>query len=398
MGKSATILLLSTFFWAIGWGIYETFLYAHLYDLGATYFHIVLLGSFGSLAMITSRFWGAISDYFRRRKPFFIIGSLFPSIIILLCVFFSNSGSMLILLYALNMFSWSIGSSPFLTALISENKKYLASYYAVWELGWAIGSTCMGFIYDVYRFYLFLISSFFIAIATLLLVFHPERKEKKKKENFWNYIKVAFTPRFRAFRGFGYLIISIALINCSIGFGWRLLLMRMYDVVGRSKILFGIIWAISVISSICFSLLIGKIIEKKKNINILSTSILLYILMFILGLLTRDPLLFTVILITPASAFFWIGSIYVATQMSYKESTAESIGATQFAESIGGILAFVGGILADIIGREMGIVISVTLLIISLISIEKGYRSWKYFRKTYISNNVSSKNYCRFKH
>jgi len=129
-------------------GVFWTFIYAYLYDIGASFFQLSLLDSLASLAYVASRIWGAISDYYGVRKPFIVLGEALASAPIFMCLLWPKEVDFLIGLYTASCVFWSISHTAYLTALTSVERAgfMLGLGFMVGELGWSLGCPLMGFI------------------------------------------------------------------------------------------------------------------------------------------------------------------------------------------------------------------------------------------------------------
>ena len=81
MKRETRLLIAANFVANVGWGLCWPYLNFRLYDIGAAYLHLALMDSLASITFTLSRFWGALSDYYGRRKPFMLMGftaSAFP--------------------------------------------------------------------------------------------------------------------------------------------------------------------------------------------------------------------------------------------------------------------------------------------------------------------------------
>jgi len=361
MKRGTWVLLMSSLVANIGGGIFWPFLGLHLYDLGASYLQIALLDSLSAIMFILSRVWGVTSDYYGLRKPFIIFGSVLSAVPIFFCGLVSSPIQIIALFMTSSFFS-SLSFSPFLAALTSvERKGKVVGWYSMLSaIGWAMGTFSMGFIHEIYgAFGVYAIATVLITISGLVIMSHPKESRLTQSASLRNYVKTAFTFKFKAPREFVWLLLAAFL--CWFGFQWSgpLLRMRFYDLLERSIIWLGIVWGVAAsISGAIISPLAGRLADKIGGGRLMQASILMYALYVPLFAYVNSPLLYSILWIVPIWTFNWVGALSTPAQMTTESVRGEAMGAFNVALNLGVVVGVVGGVFADNFGRELGIIVA----------------------------------------
>jgi MFS family permease len=380
MKRRTRVLLISSFASNMAGGVFWTFIGLQLYDLQASYFQIALLDSLAAIMFILSRVWGAASDYYGLRKPFIIFGNLVSAIPIFFCGFVSSTVQ-LILLFMISSFFSSISFSPFLAALTAVEKKgRMVGWYSMLStIGWAIGTFLMGFIDQLYRaFGVYLISAMLLVISALVMVLYPGELQLTRTESLRNYLKTAFSFKFKAPKEFSWLLLATFL--SWLGFQWAgpLIRMRFYDVLQHSKVTLGMVWGLSAfISGAIVSPLAGKITDKIGGGKLLLTTAVMYAFYIPLFAVVNDPFLFSVLWIVPLWTFNWVALLATPAQMTKETVRGEAMGAINTALNFGVFVGVTGGLFADQFSRELGIIISPIFFAASVIALLPVIRYFK---------------------
>ncbi len=386
MKRRTWILLISSFASNMAGGIYWPFIGLQLYDLQASYFQIALLDSLAAIMFILSRIWGATSDYYGLRRPFIIFGSIVSAIPIFFCGFVSST-IQLILLFMVSSFFSSISFSPFLAALTAVEKKgMMVGWYSMLStIGWAVGTFLMGFIDQSYKaFGVYTIAAVLIVISALVMVLYPKESQLTRTESLRNYLKTAFSFKFKAPKEFSWLLLATFL--SWFGFQWTgpLIRMRFYDVLERSKVILGIVWGISAfISGVIVSPLAGKIADKVGGGKLLLTTTAIYVLYNPFFAFVSDPILYSILWIVPIWTFNWVAVLTTPAQMTKESVRGEAMGAINTALYFGVFVGLTGGLFADRFTRELGIVGSPVFFAASVVAL---LQVVKFFKKDFISS------------
>lgn len=384
MKQETKILLMFFLVRTIGFGSFRVFLTLYLYDLGATYFQIAILESLSGAMYLASRIFGAISDYYGVRKTFIIIGHILSVLPVFLC-YFTQVLNLIIVLYMLSSFFWSIGLPSFLAALtcVEEKGKVLGWYGLISYIGWATGSFLMGYLYEFQKASnVFIFSSGIMALSTLFIAFYPKEPRLSQRENLWSYVRPALTLRFRAPTQFKWFLLTVFLSWIGLQWAWPLLELRMYDLFERSKAFYGVVWGLSsgIISGIA-SISAGRVSDKIGGARVVQIIIVIYIFLIPTFAFLTDPIIYAILWSIPIWSFFEIGSLAVPAQTVNKGSQAEAMGALDSSAKLGVFISFIGGIFADKFGREAAIIITSVFLVVSLPSLQPIIKFYKKKKK-----------------
>ena len=286
----------------------------HLYDLGASF---ILLGSFRAIpsmiSLISSRFWGALSDITRRRKPFILLSYLLSIPFFLAYAFLADSPEDYLLIRILSsFFSLEVGIVPATIASASTKLgRAFGDYSFATTLAWTSGGMFSGWFVEhsgISR--AFLLSTFgtVLASATFLLTY----KEKNEGGGHVSPQKivsktVSFDLNPRA-RNLTLIALFTALRSAFFGLP---AMMKMYILLGRSKTSYTIILSLAGLTGIVTSPLYGRAVDRfgSKNSAIASLSAYAVYLPF---MAITTPLLYAILWAIP------IGNLEYAVLMSIK--------------------------------------------------------------------------------
>jgi MFS family permease len=372
MKRGMLVLLLSSFASNMAGGLFWTFIGLQLYDLEASYFQIALLDSLAAVMFILSRIWGAASDYYGLRKPFIVFGNLVSAVPIFFCGFVQSTVH-LILLYMISSFFASISFSPFLAALtaVEEKGKAVGWYSMIGTIGWAAGTFFMGLIDWFYEALgVYSISAMLIVVSALVMIFYPKEPRLTRPESLREYLKTAFSFKFKAPKEFSWLLVATFL--SWFGFQWigPLLRMRFYDVLKHSKIVLGIVWGISAsISGAIVSPLAGKIADRVGGGKLLITTATIYAFYIPVFAFVDDPVLYSILWIIPVWTFNWVALLATPAQMTKETVRGEAMGAINTALNFGVFAGVTGGLFADRFSRELGITVSPVFFAASVLAL-----------------------------
>jgi len=380
MKTGTRTLLLASFVNNVGGGIYWPFLSLHLYDLGASYLQVALLDSLAAIMYVTSRAWGAASDYYGTRKPFIVVGTLLSAVPIFLCGL-ANSPSPIIALFMISSFFGSISFPSLLAALtaVEEKGRVIGWYSMLTALGWALGTFSMGFIYESLSVMgIYAVAATLIVLSALVVALYPRESRVSRGKSLRDYVRGAFSFRFKAPKAFVWLL--IAMFVCWFGFQWSgpLLRLRFYDLLQRSKVMLGIVWGVSAsVSGAFVSPLAGRLADRVGGGRMLQATVLIYAFYTPLFAFVDNALLFSILWIVPIWTFNWVAAFSTPAQMTSESVRGEAMGALNTAIYLGVMLGVMGGVFADAFNRELGILITPLFFVVSWIALLPLVRFYK---------------------
>ena len=361
MRRGTKLLVAANSVSCLSWGLCWTYLNFRLYDIGASYAQLCLLDSLGAVAALTSRIWGALSDYYGRRKPFALLGLTASAFPMALMAAFNNNVWALLFSYLVAYLLWSVGYPAFIAALTSdpEREKASAAFFFVGSVGWALGASLMGPAERALG-----PAGVFLACLAIslpfpaIMAFYEEAPLPRKEGPVGAYVRGALSLRFRAGRGFGLLLGSVFLAWLGLQWASPLARMRLYDALGRSKELTGLIWAISSIISSLAVLAGARVVKRIGAVRVLAVSVLSYAVLMPCFAFLQDPGALIAAWLIPIWPFFNLGYTLSPAEFSREEHRGEAMGAEEVAKNAGIILGIAGGLVADRIGRESSLILS----------------------------------------
>jgi len=346
------------FFESLTFGIYYSIIRPYMEFLGAAYTLIFLIDLTYALVGLTSIVWGYLSDVYGRDKPIYagILG------FIPLLLLSSITDPIEIIIVSTIFFTFYIMAQPAILALTSQCTSIgrgFAYYTIASSLGWGVGGVVMGLIHDTLGFgvrgvfivsavsWIISFSLFTISIRGLKV---PSGNAKLKLTIPKN-IRLLFIVQLLAFAGINWFFPLAAL--------------KVHEMLGGDKLLYGIIWGfLPTITSLIVSPFVGKLADLHGGVKMYFIALASYT--FLLPLLAyTQGLLFIILWLVPLWPFYHIGVNSAASQLSNIHERGEALGAITTATNVSIILAFLGGIFADILGRETSMVLSAIPLMIS---------------------------------
>jgi len=378
MRRGTKLLVASGFVVNVGWGLCWPYLNFRLYDIGAVYFQLSLMDSLAAITYLASRLWGALSDYYGRRKPFMLVGFAGSVVPVAFMALYNRSVWALLALYLVASFSWGIAFPSLVAALTSDPERERATtiFALVGSLGWALGASLMGPAEGALGPPgLFALCSLMLAFFPLMLAFYKEEGLPKKEEPLRSYIRGSLSFRFRAKKGFGFLLAGVFLSWFGLQWSGPPMRMKIYDVLGRSKTQVGVLMGVSSVMSAVALALGRKAIEKLGGLRTLLASVASYAVIIPVFGLVWSPLVLVVLWLTPIWPFFNLGYMLSPAELSSEETRAEAVGCCEVVKNVGVLLGLFGGLVADAIGREEALLLSALPLGLALLPIAASYSS-----------------------
>ncbi len=193
MDRQIRTILVSVVLFQAGMAAYYNFFSIYVYQIsGGSSTTIALFAalSFAAYAL-TSRFWGALSDFYAARKPFIVYGLLAMGLLALLFIPALKSAAAIIAVSVAVSAANAVFMPAMLAAVTHRGEKSgaaLGMFDGAASLGWGAGSLAMGFIaYFAEKSAgnfsaLFVFASLSIVLAGAVVWKFFESQEKGRKE------------------------------------------------------------------------------------------------------------------------------------------------------------------------------------------------------------------------
>ncbi|RLI38440.1 hypothetical protein DRO60_03260 [Candidatus Bathyarchaeota archaeon] len=380
MRRRTKVLIASNAVASMGWGLCWSYLNFRLYDIGASYQQICLMDSLAAITYLTSRLWGALSDYYGRRKPFMVSGFTASALPVILMAMLNDSVWALIWAYFGCCLAWAVAYPALMAALTSDPRREEATtiFTLVGNLGWALGSFMMG---PADRYLgpsgVFTACLLILLVFPLVLLFYREEPLPRKPGSPWAYARSSISFRFKARKGFGFLLAGVFLAWFGLQWSSPLARMRFYDLLGRSKLVMGFLWGLSSIASAVALVTARKIVEKLGGLRTLAISTACYAIVMPCFALIESPVAYAVLWVIPIWSFFNLGYILSPAELTEEDVRGEAMGSCEVAKNIGVFLGIFGGFTADVLDRETSMLISAAPLSLALVPLALSWLAQK---------------------
>ncbi|MEO0238595.1 MAG: MFS transporter [candidate division WOR-3 bacterium] len=357
--------IIATILFYFGYGSYYILLRPRFVDLGASYFQILLIDSLPAFVALTSVFWGRLADVISRRL--FLLLSSLGGIFVLLLGFSNQIYTLLLFLLLLSIFA-SI-AIPVINSMFSyseDTEGAFALYLLAEALGWTLSGSIMGyFSKDPGLFKLgYIISG--IAWAIGIIVFYQIYTDNL---NFGSPSTSLFKVHFE--RGLIFLAVGTFFLEFGIVTSYGILSVKLYEVLGKSKFLYGIVWAsIPAFLSALVSKFYGEVVKKLtpwRSLVLLSAAYFVNIAILALA----KGYLMAFFWILPLWNFMYIALYSAVTRLSRENERATAFGFLNSTLNFAVFLSALSGILADKFGRLSSVVLGLVSILVSLVIFSK---------------------------
>ncbi len=359
------IYLFGSLLFYLSYGGYYILLKPRLYDLGANYLEIMLVDSLPAFIALTSFLWGRLADIFSRKKVLFI--GLIGGIFVMIIGFSESINSLLLFISFVSIFYSMV--FPVINTAFSIKKRYseMFGYFtSAQSAGWAIA----GFLAGILSKYgnsgikiIYLISGMIWILSVIIFyIFYPEEAEIERERQ---VEKIIIKKEYIFF------LSGIFILEGGITLGYGLLSIRLYEILDKSKFLYGLIWAtFPATLSVLAGPLWGKIVGKYGGIKILLFLSVIYPLNIIaLNFSTR--IITSILWVLPLWNLMWVSILSASTKFSKEKERTTVIGLTNGIVNMAISLTFLGGFLADHIGRNLSVIIASIFSFLSFFSFLK---------------------------
>lgn len=331
---------------AISWQ-FATFFVKH--DLNATsYLELSLAYALPAFViMIMAPIWGSLSDRWKKRKLFMIIGFIGYAISFIFYAFVFNIIQYLIVAVIGSIFSAAalpMGQAHLTTN--AENKGERLGYFvAAQSGGWFIGALSSGILYDFIGMrVLFMIAAALSLAATassaILIKDIPFNKVVNSgKERITDILKKP---------GMSRLTVAVAFSQIGINSIAAFLAIMIVDELGGSTAFVGLSNSGATLVAVIITGYIGKVVDRRGPIKILILSYFSYTIFACLFGIIQDPIVAAILWALPIYPLSATATSALAALMSEEDERGRAMSLVYGAQSAGGWIGpIVGGIFAE---------------------------------------------------
>ena len=143
--------------------------------------------------------------------------------------------------------------------------------------------------------------------------------------------------------------------------------MRLYDLLGRSKLVMGLLWGMNSVASAVALVLAREAIKKFGGLGTLMASTTCYAIVMLCFALVENPVAYAILWLMPIWSFFNLGYVLSPAEFTSEDVRGEAMGACEVAKNLGVLIGLSGGFLADVLGREASLAMSAVPISMALI-------------------------------
>ena len=367
------IYIAASFIHSAAWGLYFAFTRFYIVnELGGGYTALLLLTSAEWGLPALSIIWGTLADKYGRRR-FVLLGTTGACAFIIATYITDPIPFVITLSYA--SLAWGLAWPSVLAPILSssEGMGYRYGLFTIGSaIGWSIGSSIMGFIYNYLGpcGVLYSMSLLYATSYLLYTLFFPR--------NYAQFQSVGTPSKsfLRVVVNMLLLLIAIALTTFGIEVSFNVMAVKLrseiskvfsYSSKGTDAILFGILYGgLTAILSIPMRIIAGKIVDRWDPLCLFIVIDLIYAV-YIVCLAVSHGIVTIILWQIPLYPFYDV-SVYTATsKYASTEFKAGVAGATLAAQSIGGLIVALVGPIIDVMGVGFAMFIAYLATIISAI-------------------------------
>ncbi len=366
MERQLRTILASVILYQAGMAAYYNFFSIYVYRIsGGSSTTIALFAalSFAAYAL-TSRFWGALSDFYATRKPFMVYGLLAMGLLALLFIPALRSASAIIAVSVLVSAANAV-FMPAMLAAVTHNAENSGAALGMFDgaasLGWGAGSLIMGFIAHFSEksigkdfSMLFVFASLSIVLAgAIIWKFFESRSVEKKSADLISLVRSSY--KFSS-SGRRLLLLYLTVFLGWFAIFWYIPLIKLdlfEEFAGGSWIWYGAAHAAACLTSIFASPVAGKFSDRIGGPRMLAGALIAYMLYIPAIVLTPSRVVFIILWMLPIWSFFNVGIYSSGVRLSKPENRGETMGTLESCREIAGTVAPVpGGRVADWFGKD----------------------------------------------
>lgn len=331
---------------AISWQ-FVTFFVKH--DLNATSFIELSLASAlpAFIIMVMAPVWGSLSDRWKKRKIFMIIGFIGYASTFLFYVFVADIVQYLIVAAVGAIFSSAalpMGQAHLTTN--AENKGERLGYFvAAQSGGWFFGALSSGIFYDLVGMRsLFIIAAALslgaMASSAILIKDIPFNESIEKEKS--RLVDILKKP------GMSHLTVAVALSQIGMNAIGAFLAIMIVDELGGNTAFVGLSNSGATFIAVIITGYVGKIVDRKGPIKVLIVAYFSYTIFACLFGLVRDPLIATIMWALPIYPLSSTATSALAALISGEDERGRAMSLVYGAQNAGGWIGpIIGGIFAE---------------------------------------------------
>ncbi len=367
------IYIVASLIHATAWGLYFAFTRFYIVTkLGGGYTALLFLTGAEWGLPVLSIVWGVLADKYGRRK-FVVLGASGALAFAIAAQIREPMLFVAILSYA--SFAWGLAwpsvLAPVLTPSESAGRRY-SIFMMGSTLGWSLGSSAMGFLYNLAgpRGVLYMVALLYACAYALYTAFFPREYERGKGAG------VSLEDFQRLAMLMLMLLLSIALATFGAELGFNLMAVKLEHelsmVLGNANenikaVLYGFLYGgITTLVGVPARIAAGRIADRWTPLRLFIAVDLGYAA-YIAGLVLSHGIATIILWQIPLYPFYDV-SVYASTsRYAPPELKASVAGVTLAAQSLGGLAVAFAGPLSDVLGPNIAATIACIALLLSAI-------------------------------
>lgn len=331
---------------AISWQ-FVTYFVKH--DLNATSFIELSLASAlpAFIIMVMAPFWGSLSDRWRKRKVFMIIGFIgYASTFVFYAVVVDIVQYLIVAAIGSIFSSAALPMGQAHLTTNAENKGERLGYFvAAQSGGWFCGALSSGFLYDVVGMrFLFVVAAALSLGATASSAFlikdipFTDISQKVKTR----VVDILRKP------GMGRLTMAVAFSQIGMNAIGAFLAIMIVDELGGSTAFVGLSNSVATLIAVFITGWVGKIVDRRGPIRVLILAYLSYTIFAFLFGLVRNPVIATIMWALPIYPLSSTSTAALAAYITGEDERGRAMSLVYGAQNAGGWIGpLVGGIFAE---------------------------------------------------
>jgi MFS family permease len=303
--------------------------------------------SFVTIAAVN--IWGSLSDQYRARKPFMILGFLGYAYTFVLYSFVTTSLQFLvvgILGAVLSSAALPAGTAHLTTGTVSKGER-MGYFIAVQSAGWFAGALLGGLLYDIIgMFTLYRIAAIACIFATGITILYVrdlpmEEVPQEKKTSFLYLIRKP---------GIARLTLMVALSQIGIGALSFMHAIIIVDELGGLALYVGVANSVATLIGVLVTGYIGRIVDRRGPVRIMIMAMLLYVVWAFAFALVTDSIAASILWALPIYPLASTAAYALASMLSGDSERGRAMSLVSGAQNSGNAIGpVVGGLFAQFV-------------------------------------------------